>query len=55
MTREEARRGGWVLLEYDDGYVDKFNSQLKKYGLKIEEADGEFDGYQPVRVVPMKK
>ena len=59
MPRDELREQGWSMCEYDDQFldtVDKFNAMLKPHGLEIELYDGdeELDGFQPVRIVPVK-
>ena len=52
MTYDEDEEG-WVILVYDDDILtvlDKIETLLEEHSLTLELADGEFDGYQPIRI-----
>jgi hypothetical protein len=57
MTREEYKKQGWSIIEYDDQLDDVVNligAQLKKHGLAIETCNEVCDGFEPVRVISLE-
>ena len=58
MDYDECIQDGWTILQYDDDcidIIDKVNEQLKSHNLFVKLADGEFDGFQPIKVLSNNK